>query len=478
MAPPATFTLSKGRQMNSQRLRTTATRAGWACGWFALFAPCYSTSTIHIYESLSPSVAMASRSVMVTAEFVTLVTVACLSTRIGSLHNHEYRMFTTAGLLALSTLAPQLLLQNSTPAFVSYALAAIGGCTKSVGALAWLELFCTFEMRTTCIVFPAGLLIGNLVSGAISLLPQPWATLVGTVTCAASLIALARMSRRKEETPVGPESLSNDAWTFPWRPTVLMGVYSLASLLISACNPATPLRPLVNDIATTTVYLVLILATAAGFVRFDIKLLWVVAGPLVIGGAVCSLPALAESIPEGTLFSRLGFTAFSLYTYISFFNISYRFGVNPLWLFGFSRAIRVAVNLGMRFVDKGAILTHEYTVLGVVIVLVSMCASLFTAGETFDTTWGIHQVGPASARKRRPSLAEQCHQSAYLYGLTKREEEVLVLLAQNKSTPEIEAELCISNGTARNHIQHVYKKLDVHSRAEVAEFLQRQAAAG
>ena len=44
---------------------------------------------------------------------------------------------------------------------------------------------------------------------------------------------------------------------------------------------------------------------------------------------------------------------------------------------------------------------------------------------------------------------------------------MLVLLLRGLSTPEIERELCISNGTARNHIQHVYKKLNVHSREEL-----------
>ena len=29
------------------------------------------------------------------------------------------------------------------------------------------------------------------------------------------------------------------------------------------------------------------------------------------------------------------------------------------------------------------------------------------------------------------------------------------------------AELVIANGTAKSHIRHVYKKLDVHSRAEL-----------
>lgn len=52
---------------------------------------------------------------------------------------------------------------------------------------------------------------------------------------------------------------------------------------------------------------------------------------------------------------------------------------------------------------------------------------------------------------------------------------MLALLARGMSTPEIERELHISNGTARNHIQHVYKKLDVHSRDEVERLLSSES---
>ena len=51
--------------------------------------------------------------------------------------------------------------------------------------------------------------------------------------------------------------------------------------------------------------------------------------------------------------------------------------------------------------------------------------------------------------------------------LGEREKEVLVLLLQRKSASAVAAELVIANGTAKSHIRHVYKKLDVHSRAEL-----------
>lgn len=52
--------------------------------------------------------------------------------------------------------------------------------------------------------------------------------------------------------------------------------------------------------------------------------------------------------------------------------------------------------------------------------------------------------------------------------LTRREREVLALLARGADTAGIAAALVISPETARTHIQHVLCKLDVHSRLQAA----------
>ena len=48
---------------------------------------------------------------------------------------------------------------------------------------------------------------------------------------------------------------------------------------------------------------------------------------------------------------------------------------------------------------------------------------------------------------------------------------VLLLLAQRKTVGSIERELFIANGTAKTHIRHIYRKLDIHSRDELSDLL-------
>jgi PAS domain S-box-containing protein len=58
--------------------------------------------------------------------------------------------------------------------------------------------------------------------------------------------------------------------------------------------------------------------------------------------------------------------------------------------------------------------------------------------------------------------------------LTAREVEVLAMVAAGHATPAIAARLHISRLTARNHVQNVLDKLEVHSKAEAVAFAFQQ----
>jgi HD-GYP domain-containing protein (c-di-GMP phosphodiesterase class II)/biotin operon repressor len=59
-------------------------------------------------------------------------------------------------------------------------------------------------------------------------------------------------------------------------------------------------------------------------------------------------------------------------------------------------------------------------------------------------------------------------------GLTRREGEVLVLLARGRSNPQIAADLNLSRKTVSSHLEHIYTKLGVSTRTEAALYAMRQ----
>lgn len=62
--------------------------------------------------------------------------------------------------------------------------------------------------------------------------------------------------------------------------------------------------------------------------------------------------------------------------------------------------------------------------------------------------------------------------------LSPRETEVLTLLGNGKGTSEIAVELGVSAATVRNHIDHLLRKLNVHSRTEAVALAFRSGLLG
>lgn len=60
------------------------------------------------------------------------------------------------------------------------------------------------------------------------------------------------------------------------------------------------------------------------------------------------------------------------------------------------------------------------------------------------------------------------------YGLTMREQEVLVLMVEGLSNPEIADRLSVSRSTARAHVSNILSKLEVSNRAEAIVLALRQ----
>lgn len=61
----------------------------------------------------------------------------------------------------------------------------------------------------------------------------------------------------------------------------------------------------------------------------------------------------------------------------------------------------------------------------------------------------------------------KCETVANTYLLSTRETEVLFLLAKGHNAAYIQEQLYISEGTAKTHIRHIYRKLDVHNQQEL-----------
>jgi DNA-binding CsgD family transcriptional regulator len=84
----------------------------------------------------------------------------------------------------------------------------------------------------------------------------------------------------------------------------------------------------------------------------------------------------------------------------------------------------------------------------------------FRRTTTHGSDWN-----PNNARR------EVCASLATQHQLTAREAEVLYLISQGHSIRRIAGDLCISISTAQTHAKSLYRKVDVHSKQEIIDFV-------
>ncbi|MDR3052372.1 MAG: LuxR C-terminal-related transcriptional regulator [Coriobacteriales bacterium] len=76
-------------------------------------------------------------------------------------------------------------------------------------------------------------------------------------------------------------------------------------------------------------------------------------------------------------------------------------------------------------------------------------------------------------RDRQGIWRRKCEAAAVAYGLSSRQKEVLFLLAKGRNAEYITNELVISLHTAKAHIYNIYQKMNVHSRQELINLVEK-----
>lgn len=90
--------------------------------------------------------------------------------------------------------------------------------------------------------------------------------------------------------------------------------------------------------------------------------------------------------------------------------------------------------------------------------------SIFTEGS--DATPPAEDTPAARGRFR-----QRCEVIANTYLLSRRESDVMYYLARGYKSSHIQQQLYISEGTAKTHIRHIYRKLNIHSQQDLIHLI-------
>lgn len=78
-------------------------------------------------------------------------------------------------------------------------------------------------------------------------------------------------------------------------------------------------------------------------------------------------------------------------------------------------------------------------------------------------------------REDKGSFVRRCEELSATYGLSAREKEVFFLLAKGHNAAYITDKLCVSRSTVKTHINHIYKKMDIHTQQELLTMVEDRA---
>lgn len=359
-------------------------------------------------------------------------------------------------------------------------LGGIGVVTGGVGIaciiLLWSELFGCLNSLRVGLYYSGGLIVGSLILWLFKGLALPW---LWACTCLVPIVSLVCLKKAHDSLPEADRP--HAAWgsfSFPWKPIAFVSLYSFSYGLCTHVFEG----PLGIHSGLGVMFAGVLVYAGISFKRttFQFSKMCKIALCLII----LSLMPFSDAVPFGSEFSSFcalgGYTLCLIVIMVILSNLVYRYGVNALWLFGIERAARLAsVQIGIGARSLVGSTPYPYvadTAFAVVITVSVVVATMLLLSETqLSSAWGVVlKDTPAEAYGAdmgRNRLGTKCHELANQFGLTQREEEILLLLAQRKKPAEIERELFVANSTVKTHIKHLYQKLDIHSRDELFDLL-------
>ncbi len=356
----------------------------------------------------------------------------------------------------------------------------LGGAGFMALSLTWCTFYMAFNPARMIVFSCTAQLASDLLIFAVQGYRPP------QLNCLLVLLPLAAWwSYRKSVARLSPEDAplrAPNARPFPWKPVLFLAVYAFAYSIAESSSGVLTGYP------EMFLYLIPPALFVVGAVlqprRLSLRAIYLVICPLMLCALLLpvALPDLHGGVAAALI--SLGYDSSKIMGTLILGSLSYRLGISPLWLVGITRTFSyTGLFLGSRCCQAlaladGGLSAPLCALLALCVAVVSLV--LFTE-RGLDANWamlpraggpgvqrttgdGLSAEGPGGGQAAPPMAIARARA---VFDLTAREEEVLCLLAQGKNVPTIAADMFLAQGTVKAHVQHIYQKMDVHSRTEL-----------
>lgn len=386
----------------------------------------------------------------------------------------------TAALLA----AACFFIASHTAPQMAPALDTMGNLLGALGVMGlaalWTDLYALLNPIRATLFASGSIVLAWFLGFALEANPA-WRLFI--LTCVIALLAYG-CYRKSAEKVLGELHHDDDRrcrYTVPYRAVLFIASYSLAYGLISGLVPLYGRGTPAFRALPALLVLVMLFASAK---RFSVRTLYNIAFPTMAGGilVVALLPGVPPEV--GAPLINFSYGAMSLMVTVVACTISYASSTSALWVFGLFVAVQYVSKLlgewlhgaiGALFWSGGA----DGAVSLVAIAFVAVASVVMLAERSAFSQWG-GEARPGDADKSDPMapIRTRIDDLSQAYQLTQREIEVLHLMAEGKTNHGISQDMFIAESTVKVHVQHIYQKLGIHSRKELARLLGAPDAEG
>ena len=357
--------------------------------------------------------------------------------------------------------------------FVKYAGLAIAGVGLGIAILVWCEFYGALNPMRVALYHAASIFFGEMLCCFFMAVKPEGLVAMSVVLPVLSLWWARRavLTLPEDDRPQVQTKLHTH--NIPWKPIALMATCTFATGFT-----ALPDQPLVlGNIAGAGFACLLVFFGSLSTSRwFNFDTIYRVAFPLMIVGLLLVMPLLGRAPQLAAACYDAGYTMLSMFIMIILSNITYRFGLNAIWLNGIERGIRYLVEalgwgayaLSSSVLPSGAnSVVHAIVMVAVTI----MFLAIVFQEKSLSARWGINlraetvedevdAFAPGQLSMRVSDLSKR-------FGLSDREEEVLQLMVRGVPLAQMEEQLFVARGTIKAHTSHIYRKCNVQGKDEL-----------
>lgn len=224
----------------------------------------------------------------------------------------------------------------------------------------------------------------------------------------------------------------------------------------------------VGRVLSSVFLLALVLRFSATGRTFNLETVYLVVFPIMATGFLF-LPFAGTAYQIAFMFvAYVVFALVSMLMMIDCLRESRRCGLHPMLVYGaYSGFVYACTQAGIALGDYSSVSGWQ----GLPWMFVLALLAVYVMALAFFIT-KMKRPGTPAETVAPIDLDAKCEMISERFGLSRREAEVLALLAKGRDLPRISKELFISDNTTRSHMRNIYRKLGVHGKQEIIDMLE------